>query len=235
MRRLRRSLRTRFGATARPVTVRATLPQKWLVAMVVLLLAVGYGLGYWRYAGSDTSQLRQEMQRLQSDNQALQEKVVQVQRQLQVEHAAQGSLSKEMTALQDEDLRLKEDVGFYKNILAEHGTTGVLQLHSVKVSKGARPGEYYYRILLVQSGRHDKTVQGSLQLLLNTTESGKPVVQHVEPDGQAKGIKVNFKYFQRLEGSFTAPSAARGQSLQVQFTEAGGAQPKLTQTVNLPT
>lgn len=234
MRRLRRGLRRHTGIATRQVAVHAAWPWQWRLAMALLLLTAGYAIGYWQCAGGDRSRLEQDIRRLQAENQAMQASVAQVERQLQVEHAAQGTLAKEMAGLQDENMQLKEDVAFYKGILAEGGSAGVPKLHSVKLSKGARAGEYHYHILLVQTGRHDKTVQGSLQLLLNATQAGQPVTQPVETTGQGKGIKVDFKYFQRIEGDFKVPVAMNGKSLRVQFTEAGGAQAKLSQTVDFP-
>lgn len=234
MRRLRRGLRRHSGIAARRVSVRTAWPWQWRLAMALLLLGLGYGLGYWNHAGSNRNQLEQTMQRLQAENQAMQAGIAQVERRLQVEHAAQSNLAREMAALQDEGIRLKEDVAFYQSILAESGATGVPRLHSVKLSKGIHAGEYQYRILLVQSGRHDRTVQGNLLLLLNATQSGRPITERIETAGQGKEIKVDFKYFQRIEGTFSVPSGMDAQSVQVQFTETGGAKAKLSQTVNLP-
>jgi hypothetical protein len=234
MRRLRRGLRRHSGITARRVSVRTAWPWQWRLAMALLLLALGYGLGYWSHTGSKKNQLEQKVQRLVLENQAMQAGVVQMERRLQVEHAAQSSLAQEMAVLQDESMRLKEDVTFYQSILAENGATGVPKLHSVKLSKGAHAGEYQYRILLVQSGRHDKMVQGSLVLLLNATQSGKSVTERIETTGQGREIRVDFKYFQRIEGTFSVPPHMEAHSVQVQFTESGGAKAKFSQTVNLP-
>ena len=86
----------------------------------------------------------------------------------------------------------------------------------------------------MQSGRHDKLVQGGLQLLLNGTQDGKPLAQHVEPAGQQQGIKVSFKYYQRIEGVFNVPPQTSAQALQVQYVATGQTQSMLTQTANLP-
>lgn len=235
MKRLLRALNNHFGVTAQRVVVRPQLPWYGRFALLALLFALGYGAGWWRYADKDAAALEQMMNQMRAEQQALQTRAVRAERQLQVEQASQESLKKEMVALQDEAMRLKEDVAFYKSILAEGGTAGVLKLHSIKLSKGARDNEYQYRILLVQSGRHDKMVQGGLRLLLTGVQEGKTVTQRVEPvASQPNGIKINFKYYQRIEGTFSIPPSMTGQSLQVQFVETGSAQPKLTQTVSLP-
>lgn len=234
MRQRLRALKMRFGITAPQVAVRTALPWYWSVARIVLVLLVGYAAAYWQLVGRYTRPLDHVAAQKLEDVQALQVKVVHLESQLQVATAAQSNFAKEMASMQDENMRIKEELAFYKSILTEGGTTGVPRIHSVKLSRGARAGEYQYQILLVQSGRHDKLVQGGLQLLLNGTLNGKPMTHHVEPAGQQKGIKVNFKYYQRIEGLFSVPPQASAQTLQVQYVATGQTQSTLTQTANLP-
>ncbi|OIQ90179.1 hypothetical protein GALL_279200 [mine drainage metagenome] len=234
MRNWLRMLKRHFGITAPHVAVRAALPWYWELARLLLLLLVGYAVAYWQFVGRHTHPFDKLAEQKLEDVQSMQAKVVHLESQLQVSAAAQGDLTKEMASMQDENMRMKEDVAFYKSILNEGGTIGVPKIYSVKLSKGAHSGEYQYQILLVQSGRHDKLIQGGLQLVLNGTQDGKPMVYRVEPEGQQKVIKVNFKYYQRIEGSFSVPSQEGAQTLQVQYVATGGTQPTLTQTADLP-
>jgi hypothetical protein len=227
MKKLLRGLKRHFGITARHVAVRSDLPWYWKSLLWLLFAVTGYGIGYWQFSSADARSLAASISRLELENQALQARLVHAERQSQVDRAAQSNLAREMTALQDDDMQLKEEIAFYKSILAESATSGVAKLHSVKLSKGSRSGEYQYRILLVQSGRHDKNVQGSLRFSIN----GKPLLETV---GGGNGIKINFKYYQRVEGSFTLADFNPGKSLQVEFFETGNRQPKLTQNVSLP-
>lgn len=234
MRRWPWALKRRFGMTAPRVAVRTKLPWYWRATRLLLVFVLGYGVAYWQFSGRFTFPVNKAAAQRLEDAKSLQVKVVHLDSQLQVATAAQSNLAKEMAALQDENMRMKEEVAFYKSILTEGGAAGVPRIHSVKLSKGVRSGEYQYQILLVQSGRHDKAVQGGLQLVLNGTQDGKPMAHHVEPAGQQKGIKVNFKYYQRIEGMFSVPQQTSAQGLQVQYFAMGGTQPTLTQTASLP-
>lgn len=231
--RLRR-IKRRFGISAPHVSVHTRRSWYWRYVGILVILAVGYATAYWQFVGRHAVPFDQVAARKVEDIQTLQTRIVQLESQLQVAIAAQSHLAKEMAVMQDENMRMKEDTAFYKSILSESGAAGVPRIHSVKLSKGAHPGEYQYQILLVQSGRHDKVVQGELQLLLNGMQDGKPVTRHVEPEGQSKGIRINFKYYQRIEGGFTVPSQTVAQTLQVQYVETGGKQSTLSQTASLP-
>jgi len=234
MKKLVRALKKHFGVTAPHVAVRTEIPWYWRAVWFVVLVMIGYSIGYWRFASNNANILAEDVQHLRAENKVLQEKSVYAERQQQVEHAAQSNLAREMATLQDESLRLKEDLAFYKSIMVEGAGTGVLKINTFKVTKGTHDSEYQYTILLVQSGKHDKTIQGSLQLVLNGTQSGKSVELVVsEAQPSLKGVKVNFRYYQRIEGKFNVPAQMVGQTLQARFFEPGLAQPKFTQTVNL--
>lgn len=229
MRRTFRRLKERHGVAARRVAVRAQKPWYWRALAVCILLVLGYALGAWHFASSKGWPFLPASEQ----DKVLLAQLVLAERQLQIERAAQQGMQKEMAALQDEVMRLKEDVAFYNSILSESGASGVVNLHSVKVDRGEQAGEYRYRILLVQSGRHDKTVQGVLRLTLQGSEGGKSVVRDVALPGQQQGMAVKFKYYQRIDGKFTVPAGLQAPALLVEFNETGGKQPKLNQLIEL--
>lgn len=233
MRRLSRTLQRHFGPAADHVAVRVEVAWYWRVFWAILLLLSGFFVGYWRYASGNTATLHGEIARLEQENKALRTQAIHVERQQQVNTVAQKDLSKDLAALQEENVRLKEDVAFYKSILEESPGVSVVKIHSFKVTQGTRPGEYLYRLLLIQSGRHDKNVQGSLQLTLVGTQGDKPATHAVLGSASQGGGKVNFKYYQPIEGSFTLPAQMTAQSLQAKFFQAGSAEPKLTQVAPL--
>jgi hypothetical protein len=234
MRNLARILKRHFGPAAPHVAVRAEVPWYWRFFWVVLLIVAGFSVGYWRFAGGNTGVLRDEIARLEQENKALHTQAIHVERQQQVTTVAQGDLAKDLAALQEENVRLKEDVTFYKSILEESTGVAVVKLHSFKVTHGEQPGEYKFRLVLIQSGKHDKNVQGSLQLTMLGTQDGKSVTQIVmSGKNPQQGDRINFKYYQPIEGSFKVPGQMSAHSLQVKFFQTGSTEPKLTQEVSL--
>jgi hypothetical protein len=206
-------------------------PWYWRVLISCAAAVAGYALAYWQFSSNDHFQAAAEPEQVQ----ALVTQLVSTERRLQVERSAQSNAGKEMAVLQGEIMQLKEDIAFYKGILEESGTAGIARLHSIKLTKGSPAGEYRYQILLVQSGRHDKMVQGMLQLTLQATKDGKAITRNIELDGRSqKGAPVSFKYYQRIDGTFSVPAGVQGRSLQVDFTESARKRVRLTQTVSFP-
>ncbi len=235
MRPVARKFKRHFGATAKHVAVHTKQPWYWRLFMAALLVLVGYMIAYAELSGGDFGNLSDRLQMLEQQNQDLQGRLVRSDRQLQVEVAAQNNLAKELAKLQDEDMRLKEDVAFYQNILNESKSPSELKLQSFKLSNSNTGGQYVYQILLMQTGRQEKAVQGTLKLVLSAVQDGKPLQVLLSDDATAtQALKVNFKYYQRLEGTFTVPEGLVPQMAEATFYELGSSQPKLSLRAKFP-
>jgi len=81
-------------------------------------LAAGYGLAFWQYAAGGKS-LAEKYKLTTLENQNLHTKVIQIERQLQIEQAAKTNLNQELNQVQDENIKMKEDLLFYKNLMAK--------------------------------------------------------------------------------------------------------------------
>ncbi|HQS44515.1 MAG: hypothetical protein B7Y16_06185 [Methylotenera sp. 24-45-7] len=115
MKPVRRRIRRHFGLTAKQVAVRSKRPWYLQWGITGLYIAVGYLLAYWQF--SSGKEVYQKLQQATLENQSLHTKIIQVERQLQIEQAAQTNLAKELNAVQDENMHIKEDLFFYKNML----------------------------------------------------------------------------------------------------------------------
>ena len=230
MKRLVRRFRRHFGPSSPRVVVRTELQWHWKALLALMFVLLGFLIGHWHYAGWGSSTLLDELERLDQENKDLRTQAIHVVRQQQVSTVAQSDLAKDLAAIQEENVRLKEDVAFYKSILEESSGAPTVKFHSFKVTHGGRAGVFQYRLLLSQSGRHDRNVQGKLQLQLIGTQGGKSVSQ-VVPGGKDK---INFKYYQPIEGNFRVPEQMSAHSLQAIFFQAGSPEPKLTQEITLP-
>lgn len=116
MKPVKRKIRRHFGLTAKQVAVRSKRPWYFQWAVTVLLVFSGYLIAYWQFA-MDSEDVGTKLKQAISEGQSLQSKVIQVERQLQIEQVTQHNLEKELNLVQDENLRMKEDLLFYKNMV----------------------------------------------------------------------------------------------------------------------
>jgi len=242
-----KALRSKFGIAARRVAVRTQVAWYWRRLLIILMIAMVMALAWWMYdsgrkfAGFDSGQAEREMARqaelnarLQAENSALRHEYAASERQLQIERSTYGDLAKQVKDLSDENTSLKEDLAFFQSLLSA-GSKEAVSIYRFNVEPDTLPGEYRYRLLLLQMGPRQKEFQGKLQFVIDVLQNGQKSLITIPgengPDLQAYNI--NFKYYQRVEGSFRVEPGAVAKSVQVRVFENGTSEAKLTQTVNL--
>lgn len=114
MKPVRRRIRRHFGLTAKQVAVRSKRPWYFQWSVTILYVVIGYAIAYWQFA--DAEDVHQRLRQTALENQTLHTKIIQVERQLQIEQAAQTSLTQELNKVQDENMHIKQDLFFYKNM-----------------------------------------------------------------------------------------------------------------------
>ena len=179
---------------------------------------------------------REQIASLKDENAKLVSQAASYERQAQIEHAANLETAKQLKNLNEENVRIQEDLAFFQNLSLPGTHEGELSIQRFKVEHDTLPGEYRYRLLLVRSGQQRaKEFQGNLQLLVNVQQNGKKAVV-VFPQGnkatEDAAYKLNFKYYQRIEHSFQLPPDMSVESIQVRVFEHGVSEPKIKQNVN---
>jgi len=114
MKPVRRRIRRHFGLTAKQVAVRSKRAWYFQWSITVLFVVLGYAIAYWQFAGAED--IHQKLKQTALENQTLHTKIIQVERQLQIEQAAQTNLTQELNKVQDENMHIKQDLVFYKNM-----------------------------------------------------------------------------------------------------------------------
>lgn len=116
MRKLKRRVRNHYGYTARRVAVRADRPWYYWFFAGSLCVALGFSLAYLMMRDGDYETIRLQLEDLNHKNKMLEFKLIEAQRELQIELSTNSNLQKELAKVQDENLKAKEDLLFYKNM-----------------------------------------------------------------------------------------------------------------------
>ena len=242
-----KALKRKFGIAAPRVAVHAQVAWYWRWLGMVLMVALILVLAWWMYdsgrkfAGFDSGQAEREMARqaelnarLQMEDAVLRQAVAASERQLQIERSTYGDLAKQVKDLSDENTSLKEDLAFFQSLLSA-GSKEAVSIYRFNVEPDTLPGEYRFRLLLLQMGPRQKEFHGKLQFLVDVMQNGQKSVMTI-PKENASDLdeyNVNFKYYQRVEGSFRVEPGAVANSVQVRVFENGASEARLMQTVNL--
>lgn len=246
MKNLLRSLRRRFGISAPKMTVRTHVAWYWRWLGMVLLASLSLALALWvydagrRFAGFDRSEIEQEVKTLRESSARLDVEAEQLravanasESRLNIEQSAQTQLALQVKTLEEENRRLKEDLAFFENL---GPATNKLSINRFTVQKDVLPGEYRYRLLVLLGGAaRDRQFQGSLQLVVNVQSQGRNGMIVLPDRSQAENnnFRLNFKYFQRVEGTFRVPDQSKIRSVQVRVMEQGSNHVSAEQSVDL--
>lgn len=243
---LLKKIRQRFGISAPRMTVKTHVAWYWRMLGLVAVLSCSFALAAWiydagrRFAGFDRgeaeqelSKLRERVGRLTPETAGLRASVNASESKLQIERAAQAQLGRQVKVLEDENARLKEDLAFFENLIPSEHRDNALLINRFRVERGALPGEFRYRLLLLQGGRRDKPFQGNLQLVVTLQQDGKDAIITLPEVATAQAYKISFKYFQRVEGTFQVAPGARVGMVQVRIFEGCSAQALATESFNL--
>jgi len=237
----------RSGIFAARVAVRPQRPVylRWLAIALLTVLALGLSWGMYdagrKFAGFNKNEISVELDqlsqlnsRLQQDNDELRMKIAGFERQLQMDLVARQDITKHVKALENENVRLKEDLAFFQNLGSVSGRSEQrVSIGRLKLERGQLPGEYRYSLLLVQGGQRTKDFQGSLEFIVNFLQNGEKMITPLASDSPTKTFNINFKFYERVERSFRLPPDAIVESMQVKVFENGVTQARLMQTVSL--
>lgn len=241
-------LRHHHGVNAPRVAVRAHRPWywRWLMLGVVALAIIGASWATYRFgsefAGFRKSEIEAEMKRLNelTEKQAaeiadLRARLAASESQRKIESVTYGDVEKQVKTLLTENASLKDDLAFFQSLMPAAGREEALALGRVKVEPDAMPGEYKYRVLLVQGGQRPSDFHGHVQLVVSVQQGSEKSVVSLPPvaDGKAREYQLNFKSFQRVEGAFKVAPGAVVKAVQVRVYQNGASTPKLTQSVNI--
>ena len=244
-----RTLQRKFGISAPRMAVRAHVPWywRWLGVAGVAVLAAGLGWATYdagiEFAGSRQSDAARavsrsnaELERRDAELAELRSKVAASERLLQMERATYTDLSRQLKALSDENAALREDLAFFQTLMPGGvKEASAVSINRFRVQPESVPGEYRYRLLLVQTGQRVKEFQGNVEFVLSVEQNDRKFVVMLPPEGSRDGkeYQVNFKFFQRVEGTFKLAPGTVVKSMQVRVFENGASTPKLTQMVNI--
>jgi hypothetical protein len=243
-----RWLKSRFGVGAPRVAVRMHMPwyMRWVLLLCMGAAVIGASWATYHFgsefAGFRKSEIDGEMKRLheltakQSAELADVRKTLAVsESQRKIESATYGDLAKQVKSLAEENATLKDDLAFFQSLLPVPGKDDAVVINRFKLEPDAMPGEFRYRMLLVQGGQRPGDFHGHIQLVINAQQGAQKVVLMLpsEADAKSQQFQLQFKSFQRVEGTFRVEPGTVVKNIQVRVYQNGARTPKLTQSVNI--
>ncbi|MFL6623676.1 MAG: DUF6776 family protein [Sulfurifustis sp.] len=210
-------------------------PRTKLLIAVGVVTTVVLGVG-WIYnygvsmagferssAAIEQQRLREEIRRREAEVQELRESVARAERSLQMNETAFQELDRSLKASAQEIVKLREELNFYRNIISPADKKSGLRIQNLFIEPAGGSGLFRYKLVLIQALKHEQTIIGSASFEISGDQAGHDSTITIPGNGD-KPIRVNFKYFQDIEGRFELPKNFRPRRVKVSVTPSGGAQ-----------
>ena len=242
-----RRLRQTFGISAPRMAVRTRLSWRWRLPALFGAIALIAGMWWWGFdfgqflGGFDRGAITERQARLEAqaatagaENAQLRARLAELESDLNFARGAQTTLLRQAHDLQGENAQMKEELAFLRTLFSDAGKPGTFTIQRLSAEKD-RDNSYRFSMLVVRGGKPSDEFSGELSLIASVAAGGHNSTLTL-PDDQpdtAAALKLKFKYYQRVEGSFRVPPGGQLRGLQARVLEAGQAAPKATRSLNL--
>jgi hypothetical protein len=222
-------LRRRLSVSAPRMTVRRQLPWPLRWAIAALVLGFSAALALWAFefgkdiagldrdAKAELARLRDEVGQLRSDSDKARSVADTSGSLLKAERTTLERLAQQVRQLENENLSLKADLGFFERLLPTNGSDG-LTIRGLQADLKS-PGQLRYQLLVMQGGKIAAEFAGHYDLTLIGTVDGHP--WNLPAAGGAQTLRV--RQYARVEGLVVLPLNAVVKTVQVRITDASGA------------
>jgi hypothetical protein len=248
MRGIGRRIRSSFGLGSSRVSIRPQVAWYWRWLTNLGAMAIVAGVVWWvvqnsnRITGFNADEARQQIDTLGEENRRMKSELETTRaslserdRQLQIEKASQSALARSVAQLQDENGRLKEDLGFLQRLMSSGQTPEGIGVSDLKVEREGSSAEYRYRMLLTQGGQRKQDFRGRVQIQARIARGpDNSTLTFPDPALPESTGSFEFRFYHKVEGRFRIPEGAALKGVEVRVLAVPGGQVKLSRTINFP-
>ncbi|WP_126456652.1 DUF6776 family protein [Sulfuriflexus mobilis] len=144
---------------------------------------------------------------LNSELDGLRQKLISRQRSGEIEKRAYSEVDESLRNLQAEILELKEEVAFYRSIVAPRESARGLRIQRFQIKPAAQKNAYRYKLVLTQVIKNNRVTRGEASIQLEGVQDGKLrtlLLSDISVEKIGK-LPFKFKYFQSFEGDLILP------------------------------
>jgi hypothetical protein len=189
-----------------------------IVLVIVALTLVGYYSGYYRgsilegSAIAERDRLQQAHATAETKVSALKQRVANLTLGSEVDRKATEQVRGEVVELNNRIAEIERDNTFYRDLMRpESDDQGISVVAPVLAPYSGIPHAYEYKMVVKQQSANRSLVVGYLEFTLigvNTEGKSKRFsLYQLSSTVTSEKIKLNFRYFQRLEGQLILPAA----------------------------
>lgn len=195
-----------------------------LLSLLVLTALGAFLLGHYRAlvqsgdALVERDLLRQQVVELEAANAQLQGQVLVLEQSASMDKEVLSSVQSTIVTLREQISQLEEDVLFYKQIVSPDNDETGLVIGQLDLVRGGSDGVVRYKLELKQQGSNDSVINGFVNVnvlgLQDNQEISLPL-RSLSDAVKEQDIKLQFRYFQNIEGEMSLPAGFEPQKVQI--------------------
>src|SRR5687767_4532837 len=102
--------------------------------------------------------LEQENSGLRDENLQLREALARAERTVQIAQVSYEDLAKKLENSDQDNIKLREEVNFYRNIISPADKRGGLRVQSLDIQSTGSGSTYRYKLVLIQALKHERSI-----------------------------------------------------------------------------
>jgi hypothetical protein len=205
-----------------------------VTVLVGIVVCAAAALGYWLGVSKGEldrvylAALENRQQAQQARLEVLGRELADVQLAQTIDAQAAAMLRETISELRGEAAGLREEVTFYKSLMAPSSMERGLQVAEFALSEGPAAGEFAYRILLTQTAEQRSWISGEVRVEVEGVRAAADgaSVEEVLPLTEVAAVedyplRFRFRYFQDFSGMVMLPDGFRPRLVRVTARPSG--------------
>ncbi|MCU7941370.1 MAG: hypothetical protein KZQ87_01690 [Candidatus Thiodiazotropha sp. (ex Cardiolucina cf. quadrata)] len=188
---------------------------RWIRLCLLLLLLSGVAWMAYKQGGSSLAQgfarLQSGMdhvQTLEQERNELRRQLAMVKQAAEVDREALLAIREQIKKLQDERLKMEEELTFLRGIVSTSSKQQVLRVQNFKLEAGIEAQQFVYKFSVSQVINSGSVVKGRIELSIMGLQDGQAKLLKLEElsDEKLSSHKMRFRYYQNVEGKLHLPT-----------------------------
>lgn len=145
--------------------------------------------------------------KLNGEIEDLQKKLTILERTAQVDKAAQNEVRKLISELEKENLELREELGFYQNIMEATNKGRGLKIQALRLGRTEHDNRFRFELALTRIVKGGKVASGKFSIVLGGDGNSGQMDYDLKEllTGKDSVFRFEIKHFKRIDGTFTLP------------------------------
>jgi hypothetical protein len=223
----------RTHAPVRRFIVFGAIPLIGLFALYVVYELGRYDAGYDRLAVAQArTEYEVKIERLEKSSRELRTRLAELDTIRVGRAREQAEVSRSIGDLQAQVARQAQELAFYRGIVAQGATPVGAKIQQVRISPGARTGQFVLHMALVRSVRPDNVAAGSIGVSIDGDAGGATTTLDLSAltAGKLHELPYSFRYFQNFDQDVTVPAGLKPDHLSIEVRSSHKDIPPATQT-----